>query len=407
MSAVSKLRSLGSNVWEWAEWLPVLLLLGFPVDSLERIFDTKFGNSSVYASAVAAVVLIIARLARGERFRPMGWLALLLLLNFFVALSMSSGDARTITHWLAVVATSFGGLILAQSALTQRLKELTWIATCLSAGNLAIAGVVPSEWAFESLNSSPPFGLDFLPHAKLDGLSGGSAVLSSLAVLVLLSPRSLNVPFRHRYVMVAIAGGGLLLANDMSAVVAMTAGLILVWYLHAFRIRHLKAHLWVAALPILGLAIAYASLQGAGRDSLTGRLPLWSAISGWAAPGISGAGPGSFWMRNSENLNLYPGSWQPGSSHNSYLTLLMDQGMIGLLLFVVLATITILVFSATRPESNSLGAGALLVLLVAASTGDVLLDTHYVNTLLVWLVFTADAVQRRSRVGAVRGDERI
>ncbi|MBD2778378.1 O-antigen ligase family protein [Iningainema tapete] len=83
-------------------------------------------------------------------------------------------------------------------------------------------------------------------------------------------------------------------------------------------------------------------LTGLGRDpTLTGRTPLWSyAIARLMERPILGYGRGAFWAPGSgyaiEAGNIASPGWIPPHAHNGFIDLALDNGLIGLALFIII-----------------------------------------------------------------------
>lgn len=77
--------------------------------------------------------------------------------------------------------------------------------------------------------------------------------------------------------------------------------------------------------------------EGAEASSLTGRVPLWGFI--WhetAGRRIQGAGYGAFWQRERTEEGYDALRWYPRHSHNGYIEILANLGLVGLLLLLAI-----------------------------------------------------------------------
>jgi O-antigen ligase len=103
-------------------------------------------------------------------------------------------------------------------------------------------------------------------------------------------------------------------------------------------------------ITVLNTSIFDLFFSSTGRDSsLTGRVPLWQELIriGSQRP-ILGSGYGSFWSSNAVYDLWEKVNWTPVSSHNGYIDIFMNLGLVGLL------TLIIFLFHAYRNISRSL-----------------------------------------------------
>jgi len=114
---------------------------------------------------------------------------------------------------------------------------------------------------------------------------------------------------------------------------------------------------FIFALALQGVLIAFFNtsitelfFSSTGRDaSFTGRVPLWQELIkiGSQRP-VLGSGYGSFWS-SSEVYGLWEKvRWTPVSSHNGYIDIFMNLGLVGLL------TLVVFLFHAYRNISRSI-----------------------------------------------------
>lgn len=113
-------------------------------------------------------------------------------------------------------------------------------------------------------------------------------------------------------------------------------------------------------------------------STLTGRLPLWNVLFRKAADRpIVGYGYGGFWdTRNTEAIQKEVG-WQAGHSHNCYIEILVNVGLVGLCLFLMLGA-TCFFRSVKISVSQNLGAYAILAALLASAAVNALAEVGFV-----------------------------
>ncbi len=160
------------------------------------------------------------------------------------------------------------------------------------------------------------------------------------------------------------------LTKSRTGLASCLAGLAAVQFIgqdfrKAFFPAALLGLLLAGALIVIGLrgdsgvsGIGSAATMGRGEDveSLTGRLPLWDVILDQAkGREILGFGYGAFWNNTVNEIIFSELFWYAGHSHNSYLEILVNIGIVGLSLVVLLGMATFvraskLAYSTSRPE---------------------------------------------------------
>lgn len=134
----------------------------------------------------------------------------------------------------------------------------------------------------------------------------------------------------------ALLGLGLLLTFSMTTWLSTAIGVGLYLFLSASTYRRGLIQLAIAATLILGTVIGWKNVQDAafatsGRDaSLSGRDELWSIVmtEGQKHP-LFGKGYGAFWTEGKGRELVQ--TWNPRQSHNAYLDIWLDLGVLGLI----------------------------------------------------------------------------
>ena len=111
-----------------------------------------------------------------------------------------------------------------------------------------------------------------------------------------------------------------------------------------FRFLRRQAFFWIAGFPAtLAAAFAVSSslraalLESLGRDAtLTDRTFLWADILELHQSPWFGAGYEAFWLGWRRDLLWEKWWWQPLQAHNGYLELYINQGIIGIMLYLLL-----------------------------------------------------------------------
>jgi exopolysaccharide production protein ExoQ len=140
-------------------------------------------------------------------------------------------------------------------------------------------------------------------------------------------------------------------SDSETAVMISSLGFLMVFILFFLKgdtkkFRRVTIFSFIFALALQGVSIAFFNtsvmdlfFSSTGRDaSFTGRVPLWQELIriGRQRP-ILGSGYGSFWSSRAVYGLWEKVHWTPVSSHNGYIDIFMNLGLIGLLaLFIFL-----------------------------------------------------------------------
>jgi exopolysaccharide production protein ExoQ len=82
--------------------------------------------------------------------------------------------------------------------------------------------------------------------------------------------------------------------------------------------------------------------SGGGDDTLTGRVPLWGFIlHETRSERLQGAGYGAFWLRERTERANDSLRWFPRQSHNSYVEVLANLGLVGVVLAVSIGLVAL------------------------------------------------------------------
>ena len=119
---------------------------------------------------------------------------------------------------------------------------------------------------------------------------------------------------------------------------------------------YVLAALFVFIIMQLSLTITEFFISNLGRDTtLTGRTDLWAELVGMAQNPLIGTGYDSFWLGDRMEKIWGQFMWKPTQSHNGYLEIFLELGLIGLFL---LSCIIISAFKSIRVKNKSLILGS-------------------------------------------------
>lgn len=273
------------------------------------------------------------RMREGVRKAGPVWLVVILAVTSFIWSPVPDLALRRSIIW---VATTLTGIYLAiRFRPTEQLQILGW--TMVAAGILSLAFVLllPEYGITSEVHRGAWRGV--YPHKNWLGR------YMALAVLVTAFLWRENKQWRW---LLALGLSGLLIVRSDSATSwALVAFLPCLWPLYAA----LRRERWLAGALVAGilgtlvaagawLAVNYSLvLASVSRDAtLTGRTILWAhLLAAIERRPLLGTGYVSFWgTQAGSKANMLAG-WGAGSSHNSFLDLLLELGWLGLGFFLI------------------------------------------------------------------------
>jgi O-antigen ligase len=143
----------------------------------------------------------------------------------------------------------------------------------------------------------------------------------------------------EKFLHVSLLAGTLLLTKSRTTLVAMFLGIATIEWLKpqlgSQRVLRLAGFLmcFVAGGLVLMATPAHDALWARGNeesiDTLSGRLPLWESL--WSVLSKHlwfGLGFGAFW--SPKTVQAFASHWTPTATHNGYLELIADVGLVGL-----------------------------------------------------------------------------
>jgi O-antigen ligase len=175
------------------------------------------------------------------------------------------------------------------------------------------------------------------------------------------------------------------------------------------------AILGVTMLGVLdGREFHYIANLGRTDDAgdLTGRLPLWNYI--WeqsAGHRLQGFGCGAFWTINRTIAADDALEWYPRHSHNAYIQIIVNLGIIGLVVALAVAVWSLvrykrLIVATRRPEYSALAA-ILIGMFVNGCAESVFVMPRDMGLISAVLVFTAVIAREPSRSRSRKNSEAL
>jgi exopolysaccharide production protein ExoQ len=331
-------------------------------DSGAAIRQMVFGLSGLVGAVWIALFARIDRVLAGR--------AMLLLLMATVYSSAVYSENAGLTIKRAIILTA-GMLLLAavieccDDPRQAMLRFVTLVSGAAAWVSIIASKVLPAaSWSIEE-------------RPGLAGVTGhpnqlGTIMAIGLIMAAGLQSRTLGQWCLHR---LAQAGCviGLLMSQSMTSLAFALVGIVAYVVLRASPGRRTALALVVIpvamALAVVGTKqLKQAGLSAAGRDAtLSGRTELWAVVwqQVYERP-LLGSGYGAFWREGRGRELVH--TWNPRQSHQAYVDLMLDLGVVGLALVLLLvvsaAAITILKHSLARtliPPADA----ALIALLIA------------------------------------------
>lgn len=242
--------------------------------------------------------------------------------------------------------TLFGVYFASRYSLKEQLHLLTWVFGIGATLSLVFAIALPSYGVMGMGSISTA---ETVTHAGAwQGIYGHKNILARImalgAIAFFISANSIR---KYRW----LAWGGFILSiilvlgsTSKSALIILLTILILLPFYKALRWNYTLAVPFFIAAILVGAGVAMLLVDTAesilaafGRDfTLTGRTDLWSAVLEKIGerPWL-GYGYGGFWLGlNGNSIDVWHiVRWEPPHSHNGFLDLWLDLGLLGLSIF--------------------------------------------------------------------------
>jgi exopolysaccharide production protein ExoQ len=271
---------------------------------------------------------------------------LLVILLAWTLASMAWSEAPDVS-FRRVVAVILGTLaaaiLVVRLNFWELLSLLAWV-FLVSLGASFLVGV-----ALPELGRAPePRGEPWVGVFAQKNMLGRVALLGSLVFFWLL------LRGRHRIFWGAALFLALFLLYESESRTAQILFLVAILWMGTLVLARRLRRVWPAYLAALVLLVGGAGVglvanletiaQLTGRDlTLTGRVPLWEIVWGYIQDRpLLGYGYGSFWLEETYGLAVSAlAGWSVPHSHNGYLDLWLDLGLVGfgLGLLLLLATL--------------------------------------------------------------------
>ncbi len=324
----------------------------------------------------------------------MGWGAL--------SIFWSSEPDLTMRRYIALLCICAAGVGLTRQLTPRELVHFVVGLTCLWIGvglasELAVGKFRPWESGYR---------FSGLVHPNTQGVYGALLLLGALAELS-LTPR-----YRTLWLtLAALAICVLIVSKSRTATVSLIAALSVLCVLKPDRKRIMAAMaagaLFCAVLVVGQFASAdsdelFEGLASMGREDasegLTGRVPLWNELTYFIGERpILGYGYGAFW--NVERTDFISGVlyWTVPSAHSAYFEAMLDLGLCGVLLLVLLLLMVIGSAANLFRQIGTPATGFLLALVVFLAIGS-FTESELVQASVICLLGSCGVLQIAGRI---------
>jgi exopolysaccharide production protein ExoQ len=312
---------------------------GIDEEALSNI-DYTLPQSIFFVTYIISLFLLILRWKKGLYTlskAPTIWLLMVIAL---ISVIWSFNPQLTRPRSIALAGTSLFGLYIASRfSIREQLNLLGWSCGIIVVMSFLFAIIVPSYGTMASgIHAGAWRGIYVHKNVlgKIMGLSGIVFVLLSLDTK------------QRRYPLVGLGLSFclLLLSKSSSATINFLTAIATIPLYNTLRWRYYFMVPTIIAAVILGGGLSLwlnensAALLGSiGKDpTLTGRTEMWPYIMEmiWKQPWL-GYGYSAFWNDwDSPGAYVwYAARWTPPNSHNGFLDLWLDFGLVGLIIFVL------------------------------------------------------------------------
>lgn len=404
-------------MWETGFGVLSLLLFSGAVLPLVRsnqsinLVETGSDPMLQYAFAIAYGVMCLYAVRKVQRPTDLWldfWPAWVLVIYTFGSVAWSDAPSVTVRRAAALFASTLFGHYLAARFRQEHVRLLA-ITLAVALGASLLFGLLSAD-AFAE------FGGDGLRGVFLKKNALGRIAALSLVLFIVLGI-SAGVTKKIATAGLVLSLLTLSMSQSMSAMVTAGATTMLMVLMVAYR-SHRISGVTVALLLVLSCAIGFLTApisleelaEAVGRDgTLTGRTPLWQASleTVYDRPWL-GYGFGAFWLGlegpSSDIWSAFV--WHPPHSHNGFLDLLLELGVVGLVLYLAMFAESLRralrVFQGTG--LMSVWALTFLVFLVSSNlTESALLKQNN----LFWVLYVATAASLHRRVPTTAAGWRI
>ncbi|WP_298820350.1 O-antigen ligase [uncultured Chloroflexus sp.] len=308
-------------------------------------------QQAVLLFSFAGLVLLLAQPRSASAIALKGWLLWLIVGWAFTSLLWSQSPDLTFRRSVTLLLATCYGLLLAVRYPLTTVLYLLGSAMAIIVIASAISIGVGAEWSVMGY-PHPGAWRGITLHKNHLGLT---CVLALIVAGILTQVSAM--PWRLFWVGIACGAVVLVIGSRSATAIAVTILTVTTWFVLKTAIYfsgwdRLRLSFLGASLILPGGSLLFLNLPELlsllGRDvSLTGRLPLWSALwsIGWQRP-LLGYGFGAFWLDTGQEMEVDIAlmrlrfGWAL-QAHNGYLDIWLELGLVGLLLTLIVLLIVL------------------------------------------------------------------
>ncbi|GLH76760.1 hypothetical protein SSBR45G_16680 [Bradyrhizobium sp. SSBR45G] len=414
------------DVFLYAYLVMVLGCIYFLFNYIEGIsFTERAGESVLFRGCwlVLYLLLLLQILRHSHSFILLLSRSHLFLIFILLAvasqLHSESADAGYVKFAMYLATVLFGAFLSVSCSADELVEALFRIGAVTLVVHVLLLPIIGADFSYDALHRVTILGTEayagIFGHKNLAGAFFGLMVIVSLvrALAGRRSQRRLSggVAACHMLALAATGAAGPLVS--LLATLAVTFGLALI----VIGRRDLAAFYWLL-LGFAGLAILAVPTEWlyglVGRTAnLTGRSFLWSVWPHffwqhpWLGYGFSGFFNGLDNAPSAELTRMAPWNTEFGSFENSYLDALLQFGLLGgglYLLLVVAAVWNVIAFAFRASGMFWLAPFAILIFIIITSLNDSsqLLHNYFGCVLVFWCYFGPEAQLGRSTMALSR-----
>ncbi|MEV4813675.1 O-antigen ligase family protein [Micromonospora avicenniae] len=400
----------------WQVIYAVVILLTLSAASNITIL-TRLSYHTRYVAVAALVACTFLSAAEHKRsMRSLGWPTRLLIGSLWAAAALAAFSSVWSVNRMETLQQSVALGLLA--ALVHGVISRRWAETHLISRDLGIAYVLLTLSFAASLLYTFIGGEEARTYSgRLQGLYANPNMLSLLCAISIPVGWGLYRRSRRPLVLIGIVPAvmALVLSESRTALLAVAIGAF--WVLARSGLGAVLRTVGTAALALFAIqllgglgmlrdaewatAVASRFTAGEGGDISNGRIFAWQlTLDLWEArPGLGygyAAGPWLFEATRQSDFFDFQGN----SVHNSYLQWLLELGLAGLALLLLLGLVCLL--AVTRSSVRGIGSGLVWLVvtgLLVQLTESAMFGTGQPYPYLFWLAVAGALVHRQGRVG--------
>jgi len=348
-----------------------------PISAKERIIQVTKGDVrrriAFLSLGIIGIILLFRNKGRSLRINGfLGWIIIFYLIWAFCSIIWANDIILTLRRLFVLIMLCLGAL-----GLVKKLSIHDIILMIFSISSLYLLLGIITEIIFGT------FQLSLSPEYRFAGIFHPIYQAINCALLLLSAVFLMKSPGHKRSLFLAIAVVALIfliLTKSRAALTSVMLALFIYWFMNSSFLRKFNFFLGMIFIFCLLLLLIGSSLfpmflnsVELGRRNpaisdatgIKGRISLWEDCFIYVARRpILGYGYNGFWIpRHIYDISIAHG-WVPGGSHCAYIDILLDLGIVGMLVFILIFIIGIRQSFVFNKSSSNDGYQFFIVLLI-------------------------------------------